>query len=200
MSFESVAGLFDYSALPDFLAALGAGDITGAHISNRVLDELRRQRNEIDEANNVIKLRTFTLPAVEDRSNGVKILGTGGLLTNIASCCNPMPGDPITGYVTRGRGVTIHRSDCSNVLSVKDVERLIDVSWGGVQDAQRYVVPVEVVSYDREALIRDITTVARRSGRRGSGDNCRGRRSSRRGAAAAWSKSCRSACRWQASA
>lgn len=159
MSFETVAGLFDYAALPDFLASVGAGDITGAHISNRVLDDLRRQRNEIDEANNVIRVRTYALPSVEDRSNGVKILGTGGLLTNLASCCNPMPGDPITGYVTRGRGVTIHRSDCSNALSVKDTERLIDVTWGGVQESQRYLVPVEVVSYDREALIRDITTV-----------------------------------------
>jgi GTP pyrophosphokinase len=70
-----------------------------------------------------------------------------------------MPGDPIIGFVTRGRGVTIHRSDCANVVNTKETERLIDVSWGGAQEAQRYQVPLEVVSYDREGLIRDITTV-----------------------------------------
>jgi GTP pyrophosphokinase len=85
-----------------------------------------------------------------DTASGVTILGTGGLLVNLAQCCNPMPGDDIIGYITRGRGVTVHRRDCSNMQSLSDPERLIDVSWGSVTREQRYSVPVEVIAYDRE--------------------------------------------------
>jgi len=86
-------------------------------------------------------------------------LGTGGLLVNIANCCKPAPGDDIVGYITRGRGVTVHRRDCANILSLRDPERLIDVEWGAPDDEQRYAVPVEIIAYDREGLMRDISTV-----------------------------------------
>jgi (p)ppGpp synthase/HD superfamily hydrolase len=86
-------------------------------------------------------------------------MGTGGLLVTLARCCSPMPGDEIVGYITRGRGVTVHRRDCSNIQSINDPERLIDVSWGGTAKERRYSVPVEVIAYDREGLMRDIITV-----------------------------------------
>jgi GTP pyrophosphokinase len=92
-------------------------------------------------------------------ATGVHVLGTGGLLTNLARCCNPIQGDDIIGYITRGRGVTIHRKECTNVLAAGDKERLISVEWGGAVVEERYPVPIVISAYDREGLIRDISIV-----------------------------------------
>ena len=94
-----------------------------------------------------------------DASHGVKIMGAEGLLVNMARCCGPAAGDSIIGYITRGRGVTVHRDDCSNVHNISDTERLIEVTWGSVSDEQTYLVPIEVVAQDREGLLRDISTI-----------------------------------------
>lgn len=155
MTFEAVGALLGYQKLDDFLAAIGAGDITGAQIANKV--ELERRSQE-DEETQLLKPKTRPSVAV-DSANGVTILGTGGLLVNIAKCCAPMPGDEIVGFVTRGRGVTVHRRDCTNILTTNAPERLIDVSWGKVAEEQRYQVPVEVIAYDRAGLMGDIGAV-----------------------------------------
>jgi guanosine-3',5'-bis(diphosphate) 3'-pyrophosphohydrolase len=84
-------------------------------------------------------------------------LGTQGLLTNLGRCCKPAPGDQIVGYITRGRGVTIHRRDCPNVLESQEPERFIKVSWGQAQ--QTYPVSVRITAYDRDGLMRDVSTV-----------------------------------------
>lgn len=155
MSFEKVAALFEYSKVDDFMVAVGVGDINAVQIAHRVLDEEREKDKFKDISSLVRKPRTTTAKA----SDGINILGTGGLLVNLARCCSPMHGDDIVGYITRGRGVTVHRRDCANIVALKDVERLVDVSWGGIHEEQRYSVPVEVVAYDREGLIRDISTI-----------------------------------------
>ena len=80
----------------------------------------------------------------------------------MARCCNPMPGDPIVGYITRGRGATVHRQDCPNVLRRKDKERLLQVGWGKVE--QTYAVPVTVKAYDRQGLMGDISTLLQNEG------------------------------------
>jgi GTP pyrophosphokinase len=87
----------------------------------------------------------------------VRVLGTGDLLTTIARCCNPVPGDRITGYVTRSRGVTIHREDCYNVLHADEQDRLVDVEWG--RTGANYPVAVYIEAYDRVGLLRDISTI-----------------------------------------
>jgi GTP pyrophosphokinase len=155
MPFEAVAGWFNYDKLDDFLAAVGAGDINGGQIANRIL-EMERREQEARERD-TLKARPPSSALTVDLSNGINILGTGGLLVNLARCCNPMPGDPIVGFVTRGRGVTVHRSDCPNLEQEPD--RLIDVTWGKVNQEQRYSVPIEIIAYDREGLMRDISTV-----------------------------------------
>jgi GTP pyrophosphokinase len=86
------------------------------------------------------------------------VRGVGDLLTNLARCCNPLPGDDIVGYITRGRGVTIHRQDCSNILRMNDRERLIEVDWG-VEVTETHPVNVRVEAYDRQGLLRDIASV-----------------------------------------
>jgi GTP pyrophosphokinase len=88
---------------------------------------------------------------------GIRVKNVGNLLTTMARCCHPVPGDEIIGYVTRGRGVTIHRRDCPNVLSTPDPERLIQVSWGS--DVETFPVQVRIRAYDRTKLLRDIGEV-----------------------------------------
>jgi len=81
----------------------------------------------------------------------------GDLLTHLARCCNPVPGDEIAGYVTRTAGVTVHRKDCRNIINAREPERLIGVDWGRVEEV--YPVGVQVHGWDRVGLLRDITTV-----------------------------------------
>ncbi|MFO7323156.1 MAG: GTP diphosphokinase [Chloroflexota bacterium] len=157
MSFDTVYQWFGYDRLDDFLAAVGAGDINGGQITNRILEMERRDQEERDRQ--LLKPRPSPAGVMVDSANGINIQGTSGLLVNLAKCCSPMPGDSIVGYVTRGRGVTVHRSDCPNIQSSAESERLIEVNWGRVKNEQRFTVPVEIVAYDREGLMRDISTV-----------------------------------------
>ncbi len=157
ITFDSVATLFSYDRLDDFLAAVGAGDINSSQIANRLLELDRKHQAQSEDGLAWPRPTPASLPV--NMGNGVNIMGTGGLLVNMARCCNPMPGDRIVGYITRGRGVTVHRQDCSNMQVTTEPERLIDVTWGHVAAEQRYPVPVEIIAYDREGLLRDISTI-----------------------------------------
>lgn len=151
--FETVSKWFTYDKLDDFLASVGAGDINGGQIANKILEVERRTQEELERA----QLKARPSGVSLDVSNGVNIMGTGGLLVNMGRCCNPMPGDRIVGFVTRGRGVTVHRNDCVNIAH--ENERLIEVTWGRQSPEQRYSVPIEIIAYDREGLMRDISTM-----------------------------------------
>jgi GTP diphosphokinase / guanosine-3',5'-bis(diphosphate) 3'-diphosphatase len=160
MSFDAVALLFNYEKIDDFLAAVGAGDINSSQIANHILEAERKHQQQAQMVDMMLKPRPTPAPLSVTPSNGsINIMGTGGLLVNLARCCNPMPGEKIVGYITRGRGVTVHRHDCTNMNSHVEPERLIDVTWDHVTDEERYTVPVEIIAYDREGLMRDISTV-----------------------------------------
>jgi GTP pyrophosphokinase len=88
---------------------------------------------------------------------GVYVMGVGDLLTRLGTCCKPLPGDAIVGYITRGTGVTVHRRDCPNVQSVES-ERLVDVSWGQSNN-HLYPVSIRVEALNRDGLLRDITSL-----------------------------------------
>ena len=168
MSFDFVAGLFDIekSKLDDFLVKIGAGDINSSRIANRILESERQQEKEslIERMLEAAEHEPQPRPAAPRPTGAIDILGTGGLLVNLASCCNPMPGDGVVGYITRGRGVTVHREDCSNMRASTETERMVEVSWGQEADEQRYPVPVEVTAWDREGLLRDISSVVTDAG------------------------------------
>jgi (p)ppGpp synthase/HD superfamily hydrolase len=122
-------------------------------ISTRVL-ELEGDQEQLG------KEEAVAVSAPAERT-GIRVTGVGDLLTNIGGCCNPLPGDAIIGYVTRGRGVTIHRLDCPNVLRVLrdgDRERLIEVDWGEAQDTA-YPVVIKITAYDRKGLLKDIAAI-----------------------------------------
>lgn len=88
----------------------------------------------------------------------MQVSDLGGILTTLGRCCKPMPGDEIIGYTTKGRGITVHRSDCSNLSAVHDTGRLTRVSWGGAK-AAKYPAGVRIQALDRQGLLRDVTTL-----------------------------------------
>lgn len=149
LAHDEVASLFGVEKTEDFLAQIGFGDIHPQNIATRVLESDRKAAQQ--EADRQL----LTSPSKPASTVGIQIQGTGGLLTTMARCCNPVQGEDIIGYITRGRGVTIHRRDCRNILNTQDTERLITVDWGDGKES-RYPVPVVINAYDREGLMRDI--------------------------------------------
>jgi GTP pyrophosphokinase len=149
ISHEGFAKTLGYNKTEDLYTAIGAGDIHAQQIATKVL-ELQRPKEEEAELSEV----PWTAPPTPA---GIKVRGAGNLLTNLAGCCHPLPGDAIVGYVTRGRGVTIHRKDCRNILALRDRERLIEVDWG--RDTETYPVAIKVIAYDRGGLLRDLAAV-----------------------------------------
>jgi GTP pyrophosphokinase len=154
MPIDKLAGRFRHRQVEEFLEAIGHGDITAGHLANAVNELVPRQSPLETTRPRLAKKKQSTT------DSGFKILGVGNLLTTTAHCCHPVPNDPIIGYITRGRGVTIHRQDCGNVLRLQgeDRDRLIEVEWGSVSD-EGYLVEIAVEAYDRSGLLRDITVV-----------------------------------------
>jgi GTP pyrophosphokinase len=97
------------------------------------------------------------MPATPSAPPVLEVGGASNLVTSLAQCCKPMPGDEIIGYVTRGRGITIHSASCRNIDNVRDHDRLIKVAWSGIS-SQRYLAPIAIVTRDRQGLLRDVLT------------------------------------------
>ena len=140
---ERLATLFGYQSGDDFILALGTGQVSSNQIAARLAPP--------EEPPDVIPVR---------HSSGmlsVNVLGLGATPARSAPCCRPMPGEEIIGFVTRGRGVTVHRSDCRNIRNEDEPERLMEISWPAFE--QQYPSTVVIVSEDRVGLLRDITTL-----------------------------------------
>jgi len=142
---EKLAELFKYSNVDDFLAAIGYGGISVHHIALKLAAQQEQPRPVID------------LSPPKPPKSTVQVLGVGDLLTNLAGCCHPVPGDNIVGYVTRSRGITVHRCDCYNIVNEEEKERLIKVEWG--KPDSQYPVSIQIEALDRVGLVRDISTL-----------------------------------------
>jgi len=140
---------FGYASLDDLYAALGFGGVSLHQMAVR-LERYLAPPEPLPASSEV------SLPKPPPVA-GIQVLGTGDLLTQLARCCNPLPGDEIIGYITRSRGVTVHRRDCFNVLHEDERERLVDVEWG--RTGQLYPVAVDIEAWDRVGLLRDVSTV-----------------------------------------
>ena len=143
---ERIAQLFKYEIVDDFLAAIGCGDINPNQIALKLTTTEEKPLTQPTSA-----------PAKVKTTSAVKVLGVGDLLTQIASCCQPVPGDEIIGFVTRGRGVTIHRKNCTNILNEDEKERLVKVEWG--EAGVSFPVNITVDAWDRVGLLRDISAL-----------------------------------------
>lgn len=151
---ERLAQNLRFKSDDDFLASVGRGDTTISQIANTFKEEVLQKKKKV-------------LPIVAETSRpqgGIYIKGVGGLLTQTASCCQPVPYDPIVGYITKGRGVMVHRSDCPNALHWQEEanERLIEVEWNQPDREQAFVYPVDIqlTGFDRTGLLRDICSIA----------------------------------------
>lgn len=150
INLNDYAASFNVRTVDDLYVGIGTGDIPMGRLITRIEELSKPSLAELDEL-------IPEAPRSSGDSAAITVSGLSGMATNFARCCNPMPGDEVIGYITRGRGVTIHRSDCPNVLRVSDTERLIRVDWG--RATQTFPVPLQVTSYDRQGLMADISAV-----------------------------------------
>jgi guanosine-3',5'-bis(diphosphate) 3'-pyrophosphohydrolase len=149
---ERLAREFDKRAVDDLYEAIGNGDLSIGRIVNFLTFDETEKKEETPE-----DLTRPTTDVSAARQESISILGLKGLLTTMGKCCNPAPGDAIIGYITRGRGATIHRQDCPNIMRIRDRERLVRVSWG--EPKSTFPIRVRIKAYDRDGLMRDVSTI-----------------------------------------
>ena len=158
VDFERLAEKTNVKTAEDMFAALGAGDLRLAPLVNAAqqLAEPDRTHNEQFD----LLPRKHSTGYKPGKRGDIQIEGVGNLLTQMAGCCQPLPGDAIVGYITQGRGVSIHRQDCASVLQLgaKEPERIIQVNWGPVP-VLTYPVDIVIRAYDRSGLLRDVSQV-----------------------------------------
>ncbi len=150
---DELVALFPGKTWDELLANIGYGDVSVESVTRKA-SALLQQHQEPDDIDEIPLGR----PTSPGSGPGLRGLASGGLETTLARCCNPVPGDTVRGYVTRSRGVTVHRADCHNVLHEREPDRLIDLDWGRT-DEQRYPATVQIDAWDRVGLLRDISTV-----------------------------------------
>jgi len=143
-----VAKQFTYDTVDDFYAAIGYGAVGAQTVVTRlgVVDDHK------------LALPPVTPPQPPARTGGVRVKGVGDLLVRFARCCHPIPGDPISGFITRGKGVTVHLRSCPTVINEREVSRLVEVEWESTP-TQTYPIAIRVEAYDRTGLLNDITQV-----------------------------------------
>ena len=147
----------------DLLAALGSGELRQHAVAIRLLEYLQqRERKEPKEEQEPPAIAVTTKPVSSAR---LQVAGVSGLLTSLANCCCPLPGDEIVGFISRGKGAIVHRADCKNIgrYRERERERLVDVNWTSMGQ-QRYLAPVVITARDRAGLIRDIAAVVTEAG------------------------------------
>jgi guanosine-3',5'-bis(diphosphate) 3'-pyrophosphohydrolase len=154
INLEDLAKSFEFKEIDDFFVSVGTGDLSIRRIINKI--------KEVDKTTNDPLFGFRTIAPEKKDVNAVKVLGLKGILSSYAKCCNPVPGDEIVGYITRGRGATIHRRDCPNILRAKEHERIVKVTWG--EPLQTFPVTVQVKAYDRQGLMGDISTILANEG------------------------------------
>jgi GTP diphosphokinase / guanosine-3',5'-bis(diphosphate) 3'-diphosphatase len=156
VNLDKLARRFELRAAENLFAAVGCGDISIKRIINKLSDLEEESQPSISDI--------VTTASTQHDKNAVSVLGLKGLLTNFARCCNPLPGDEIVGYITRGRGATIHRRDCPNILRMidKDRERIVKVTWGEPQ--KTFPVSMEIKAYDRQGLMWDVYNILNTEG------------------------------------
>ncbi|MED4877695.1 bifunctional (p)ppGpp synthetase/guanosine-3',5'-bis(diphosphate) 3'-pyrophosphohydrolase [Anoxybacillus geothermalis] len=155
---KRVAEKFNFSNEDDMYAAVGYHGITAAQIAHRLTEKWRKQR-DLEEQERKLAEAVFEakLPAGKKRDCGIRVQGVDNLLIRLSRCCNPVPGDEIIGFITRGRGISVHRADCPNVQTEEAADRLIAVEWeSGTGGEREYNVDIEITGFDRRGLLNEV--------------------------------------------
>lgn len=158
---------FSFTSEEDMFAAVGYHGITAAQIVTRMTEKLREhdENQNIEETIEKVNASGETIKKKSKRdSGGVKVEGVENMLIRLSKCCNPVPGDEIIGYITKGRGVSVHRKDCPNVNTDEAKDRLIYVEWENEEsESKSYHVDLEISGYDRRGLLNDVLQVINES-------------------------------------
>jgi GTP pyrophosphokinase len=143
-----MARLYKFENLDDFYAAIGYGAVTAQQVVTKlgVVDDVQAA------------LPPTAPPSMPSRQGGVRVNGVGDLLVRFGQCCHPIPGDPIIGFITRGKGVTVHLRNCQTIMGERETARLIEVEWEG-KAQQTYPISIRLEAYDRTGLLSDVSQV-----------------------------------------
>lgn len=175
---KSVAEAMGFNDPDDMFVQLGTGKESAQHVANRLLKILvdkgtaEAEKPDLGVSASSTGIMAPMLTSVKrpkrhetHSANGIVVKGVDDVLVRLSKCCNPVPGDEILGFVTRGRGVSVHRADCPNAIELKkEPERIIDVSWEGTPSASSYQVEVYIEGIDRTNLLLDVTRVFSETG------------------------------------
>ncbi|ASF40011.1 MULTISPECIES: RelA/SpoT family protein [Halobacillus] len=156
-----VSEKFNFSSEDDMFAAVGYQGITAAQIATRITERWRKQKQKqqnLEQTLADVSTTEIKTPAKSGKKDsGVRVEGVDNLLVRLSKCCNPVPGDDIVGYITKGRGVSVHRTDCPNVKTEEAQTRLLPVQWEtSVTDSKQYHVDLEIWGYDRRGLLNEV--------------------------------------------
>ncbi len=158
---DAIAEHMNAGTADDLLAAAGYGGLTVRGILSKMIDAHKKEEEKDNKLDSKLQktLENLRVRKKESAGNsGILVKGEPGLLVHMARCCNPVPGDAVIGYITRGRGVSVHRTDCVNIINNEDPERLIEVSWQyGANET--FLVVVEIEGNDRTGLMADVLGV-----------------------------------------
>ncbi|MBA1336816.1 MAG: GTP pyrophosphokinase [Firmicutes bacterium] len=160
---DKVLKRFGFQAIDDLYATVGYGGLTTHQVLNRFKDELKKQKASEEKRAEVIQQTQE--PQVRkgevDQQTGILVKGIPNIMVRFAKCCNPVPGDEIVGYITKGRGVSVHRVDCPNAKDqLNDHNRLIEVEWHNQETKNvSYMADLQIKAYDRSGLLSDVTTI-----------------------------------------
>jgi GTP pyrophosphokinase len=154
-----VARATNYTSPEDMFAAVGTGVLSAENVAGRIVEQVQPKEEEEPQREQSPALAPLPLPdGGTDQQTGVRVVGSSGILTRLARCCTPMPGDEIVGYVSLGRGVVVHSAGCVNAraLQARDPERFVEVEWAKGSD-KLFTVELLVEALDRMHLLKDIT-------------------------------------------
>ncbi len=156
----AAAKRFNMKTIDDLYAAIGSGNARLQQVINHFtqLDNKSKPPAEIDPQS-LVK-QSHSNKALTQEHNGITVSGVGNLMTHMAKCCQPVPGDEISGFITQGRGISVHRQDCEQLAHMleQQPERLVDVQWG-IEQKQHYQASAQIIGSDRQGLLRDISTI-----------------------------------------
>lgn len=155
---KKISEKFNFSNEEDMYAAVGYNGVTALQVANRLTEKWRKKRDQEQSAsitNAISDLKSY--PSSKKRESGVRVQGIDNLLIRLSRCCNPVPGDEIVGYITKGRGVSVHRADCTNIDKNEAQSRLIPVEWeSSLNDRKEYNVDIEIGGFDRRGLLNEV--------------------------------------------
>ena len=163
---EVIAKRYGMKTWQDICAAIGYGSMKERQIIQKLIDETLKVKKELVKPEPVLEMHSeeTVVPRMHRHSSGIVVKGVGDIAVRFSKCCGPLPGDDIIGYITRGRGVSIHRADCVNVLNMppEEKERLIEATWLDAKEARikrTYVTEIQITCLDRLGIIMDISKI-----------------------------------------